>query len=136
MKHKLRWVHRSEQQLMQREGARPVHAPAGESHLEQVGLLSMALVGLLCQLLIFWLLSFPYTYSYNPSLGAVPSLITGWQALGFLLIFPAFPYLACLLPLVRKSARRNKRLEVSLYLNGLVNLGAISSSTASSNSPT
>lgn len=123
MKDRLQWVRRSEQQRIQRGRAELFRAPAGESHLEQVGLPSIALVGLLCQLLIFWLLSFPYTSSYNPYLDDVPTLTTGWQELGILLIFPVFPYLACLLPLVRNSAQRKKRLKVCLYLNSLVNLG-------------
>ena len=123
MKNRPRWARRSEQQLMQHEGAELFRAPAGETHLEQVSLLSIALFGLMCHVLMFWLLSFPYTSSYNPYLDDVPSLTTGWQALGFLLIFPVFPYLACLLPMVRKSAERKKRLEAYLYLNSLVNLG-------------
>lgn len=130
MKNMLRWVHGTARQTESREGAKLFRAPGNETQLERVGLSSLAVFGLLCHLLIFWLLFFPYAYTYDPYYQAPGSssygltfITTGWQAMGFMLIFPVFSYLLCLLPMLRKSARRKKQLEESLYLNVLVNLG-------------
>lgn len=108
------------------EGSEPFRAPRNETRLGQIGMSSLAVFGLLCHSLIFWLLSFPYVYRYDPyvatdepSSGGIVAITTGWQALGVILILPAFSYLACLLPALRKS----KKLKVSMYLNGGVNLG-------------
>jgi hypothetical protein len=109
-----------------REESASFRAPKNETRRNQIGLSSLAVFGLLCQALIFWLLSFPYVYRYDPyvatdepSSAGIVSITTGWQALGAILILPVFSYLACLLPALRKS----KKLEVSMYLNGGVNLG-------------
>src|SRR5437588_51484 len=60
MKNLLRWLQGSERPPVQHERAEPLFAP--ETRLERVGFPGLAALGLLCQLLIFWLLSFPYTY--------------------------------------------------------------------------
>ena len=124
MKNLLRWLHGSERPLVQHERAEPFFAPESETWLERVGFPGLAVLGLLCQLLIFWLLSFPYTY-FEQGICEVDciSTTTGWQAMGSLLILPVFPYLACLLPMLRKSVQKEHYLEMGLYLNAPVNLG-------------
>ncbi len=42
--------------------------------------------------------------------------------MGTILILPVLPYLACFLPLLRKSMQREEYLEMGLFLNGPVNL--------------
>jgi hypothetical protein len=98
---------------------------------------SLAVLGLLCHLLIFWSLSWTYVYLYLWEAGTpvyqVPGApsrgfngtITGWTVMRekpFLLLlvtFPILPYLACLLLMLRKSEWMQKRLKECLYLNGL-----------------
>jgi hypothetical protein len=126
------WRHIPERKPEIHEGSEPFRAPRNETRREQIGLSSLAVLGLLCHSLIFWLLSFPYVYRYDPYLavdvpssGGIISITTGWDALGAIPLLPAFTYLpvftylACLLPALRKS----KKLEVSMYLNAGVNLG-------------
>ena len=120
------WRHIPERKPEIHEGSEPFRAPRNETRRDQIGLSSLAVLGLLCHSLIFWLLSFPYVYRYDPyvatdepSSAGIVSITTGWQALGAILILPGFSYLACLLPALWKS----KKLEVSMYLNVGVNLG-------------
>ena len=122
------WRHIPERKPEIHEGSEPFRAPRNETRRDQIGLSSLAVLGLLCHSLIFWLLSFPYVYRYDPYLAVdEPSsggimITTGWQALGVILILPAFSYLAYLLLAVRKS-KKLEYLEVSMYLNVGVNLG-------------
>lgn len=109
-----------------REGSELFRAPRSEMRGDQIGLSSLAVLGLLCHALIFWLLSFPYVYTYDPYYQPAPwapdgftFVTTGWQTPGVILILPCLFYLACLLPVLRKS----KWLEVSMRLNAFVNVG-------------
>jgi hypothetical protein len=124
MKYLLRWIHGSERPPVQHEGAEPFFGPESETWLQRIGRPLLAVLGLLCHLLIFWLLSFPYTY-FEEGICHVDciSTTTGWQAMGSILILPVFPYLACFLPMLRKSVQKEQYLEMGLYLNVLVNLG-------------
>jgi hypothetical protein len=123
MKKLLCWVHGSVRLPESRAGIEPFGTPERETWLGRTGLPSLAALGLLCHLLIFWLLSFPYTY-FEVGICEVncTSITTGWQAMGFILIFPVFPYLAYLLPTLRKNVQ-TEQLLTFLYLNVLVNLG-------------
>ena len=123
MKNFLRWIQTSERPG-EHEGDEPFFAPENESWLAQIARPLLAVFGLYCHLLIFWLLSFPYTY-FEQGICEVDciSTTTGWQAMGSLLLLPVFPYLACLLPVLRKSVQKEQYLEMGLYLNAPVNLG-------------
>ncbi len=106
---------------VQREGIEPLRPPERGIRLEQIGQFSLVVLGLLCHLLLFFSLAFPYVYRYDPYVNVTWST-TGWQAVlgdGLLpvVIFPVLPYLACLLPMLRKK----EWLEMSLYLNVLLN---------------
>ncbi len=140
MKKLLWWVHGSERLPESREGVEPFRTPERETWLGRVGLPSLAVLGLLCHLLIFWSLSWTYAYLYlweaETPVYQVPgspseyfnATITGWTVMKeqpFLLLFvtfPILPYLACLLLMLRKSEWMQQRLKESLYLNGLLNL--------------
>jgi hypothetical protein len=104
-----------------RESSRSL--PPRETWLGRVGLPSLAVFGLLCHLFIFWLLSYPYTY-FEVGICEVDctSITTGWQAMGFILIFPVYPYLAYLRNRRRKSVQTEQLLTL-FDLNVLVNLG-------------
>src|SRR5581483_8710037 len=47
-------------------------------------------------------------------------ITTGWSARGFIPLLPVIPYLACLLPPLRESARGRRWLKTGLYANVLV----------------
>ncbi len=123
MKKLLWWVHGSERLPESREGVEPFRTPERETWLRRAGLPSLAVLGLLCHLFIFWLLSYPYTY-FEVGICEVDctSITTGWQAMGFILIFPVFPYLAYLRNRRRKSVQTEQLLTL-FDLNVLVNLG-------------
>jgi len=124
MKNLLWWVHGTERLPESREGVELFRPPERETWLGRAGLPSLAVLGLLCHLLIFWLLSFPYTY-FEVGICEVDctSITTGWQAMGWLLIFPVFPYLTYLRNMLQQSVQREQWLDTSLNLNVLVNLG-------------
>jgi len=123
MKNLLRWIRGSERPAVPHERAESFSAPERETWLEQIGAPSLAVVGLLSHLLIFWLLSFPYKYvEYGMCEVDCISITTGWQTMGTILVLPVLPYLACLLPLLRKSVLIEASLEISLSLNVAVNL--------------
>ncbi len=122
MKNLLRWILDSERPSVQHE-RRASFASENGTWFERTGFLSLSALGLLCHLFIFWLLSFPYTY-FEQGMCEVNciSTRTGWQTMGTILILPVLPYLACFLPLLRKSMQREEYLEMGLFLNGPVNL--------------
>lgn len=91
----------------------------------------MSLCGLLCQLLFFWCLFWPYVYIFNPFENndqGVTFPHTGWEVLvdwPFLipvLVFPLILSLACLLSVLQKKERWRQWLEKSLYMGGLLNV--------------
>lgn len=100
--------------------------------------LGLAIVGLLCHLLVFLSLSFPYVYTYDPyyqvSSSSDPGFTfidTGWQLVTAgpiaivllpLLILPIFPYLGRILFILLKSERMNSLLEQGFAGNVLLNV--------------
>src|SRR6266702_7994301 len=105
MKNFLRWIQTSERPG-EHEGDEPFFAPENESWLAQIARPLLAVFGLYCHLLIFWLLSFPYTYfQYGICEVNCVSITTGWQAPDILLVLPIFSYLAYLLSLLWKNVQ-------------------------------
>lgn len=131
MKNLLWWVDDPEHLSKIREGVDPLRVPKRGTRLERVGLLSLAVLGLLCHPLIFLSLSLIFTETYDPY-QQVTFLATGWQMLGggfreiFLLatlILPVFFYLSSFLLFGVKSAWKDALLTTSFFLNCLLNAG-------------
>jgi hypothetical protein len=135
------WVERLT--AIRSQGAERFHVPAGRTPPEPAGmryLLSLILLDLLCHLLIFLSLYFPYTETYDPYEQAT-FRATGWQMLGggfqlamlwptreavaivllAALILPVFPNLSCLLLFPLKSEWKDVLLGKGFYLNCLLN---------------
>jgi hypothetical protein len=86
----------------------------------------LAILGLLCHLLIFLSLFFPFADLYDPYVGLFRE--TGWQVIGNtgilipFLILPVFPYLACLLPIILKSKEKKELLQTFFSLSWPLNI--------------
>jgi hypothetical protein len=148
MKNFLGWIHSSERLLEEHEGAESFFVYESETWYSRIGRPLLAVLGLLCHLMIIWLLSFPYTY-FEQGICEVncTSVTTGWNAMGYILIFPLLSYLMYLLSLpwkivlaqgslgdsfsdlryllflLGKRVPLEKWLGTSLKFNVLVNLG-------------
>ncbi|HET8846288.1 MAG TPA: hypothetical protein VFN35_32805 [Ktedonobacteraceae bacterium] len=129
MRHLLWRIHHPERQLPPHEGVQQLRAWDAETKRASVVRIGLAALGLLCHLLLFVLLFFPYVRIHNrygPSF-----TFTGWNlghdlsltggdpisgVLPVLVLLPVLSYLACLLTLFRKRERTNAWLEKSLYM--------------------
>ncbi len=104
MKNLQRGFNASERPLVQHDEDEPDITPENEMWLARIARPLLAVFGLCYHLLIFWLLFFPYIYfRYGICDVNCTIVTTGWQALGFVLIFPIIPYLMYLLSLLWKS---------------------------------
>jgi hypothetical protein len=136
MRHLFWRVQSPERQPALREGVKRPRPPRGETKRAFASRIGFVILGLLCHLLLFLLLFFPYVRVSDPYRDSV-LVITGWNlgdifldrilvnlvsgVLPALVLLPILSYLACLLLLFLKRERANAWLAKSLYLNVLWN---------------